>query len=29
MREVGTGTVVTVGEIIPPKNKRAGEGREA
>ena len=29
IREVGTGTVVTVVEIISPKNKRAGEGREA
>ena len=29
IREVGTGTVVTVVEIISPKNKGAGEGRKA
>ena len=29
IREVGTNTVVTVVEIISPKNKRAGVGREA
>jgi hypothetical protein len=27
IREVGTGTVVTVGEVLSPKNKRSGEGR--
>lgn len=27
IREVATGTVVTVIEILSPKNKRAGEGR--
>lgn len=29
IKEVGTGTVVTVVEIISPKNKRPGKGREA
>lgn len=29
VREVGTGEVVTVIELLSPKNKRAGEGREA
>jgi hypothetical protein len=27
IREVGTGTVVTVVEVLSPKNKRSGEGR--
>jgi hypothetical protein len=27
IREVGTGTVVTVVEVLSPKNKRAGEGK--
>jgi hypothetical protein len=29
VREVGTGEVVTVIEVLSPKNKRAGEGRKA
>jgi len=29
IREVATGTVVTVIELLSPKNKRAGEGRQA
>ena len=29
VREVGTGEVVTVIEVLSPKNKRAGEGRDA
>lgn len=29
VREVGTGEVVTVVEVLSPKNKRAGEGRKA
>ena len=29
VREVGTGEVVTVIEVLSPKNKRAGEGRNA
>ena len=29
IREVGTGDVITVVEILSPKNKRAGKGREA
>ncbi len=29
VREVGTGEVVTVIEILSPKNKRTGEGRKA
>ena len=28
IREVATGTVITAIEILPPKNKRAGEGRQ-
>ena len=27
IRDVGTGTVVTVLEVLSPKNKRSGEGR--
>jgi hypothetical protein len=29
VREVGTGEVVTVIEVLSPKNKRSGEGRKA
>jgi Protein of unknown function (DUF4058) len=29
VREVGTGEVITVIEVLSPKNKRAGEGRKA
>jgi Protein of unknown function (DUF4058) len=28
IREVGTGTIVTVVEVLSPKNKRTGEGKE-
>lgn len=29
VRELGTGEIVTVIEILSPKNKRTGEGRKA